>query len=342
MVGEDGRLPLPWLRASLDAVLERQRGHALLLHAAPGIGAFEFALSLAQAWLCEAGQGARPCGRCPGCRLVQSRTHPDLRVLMPEQEALAREWPVSLDEKRKPSRQIRIDDVRDALDWIVTTPARGRAKLLVLFPAEAMNATAASALLKTLEEPPAGARILLSAAEPALLLPTVRSRCQRIALPWPTPAVASRWLEEQGVPGAEVLLAAAGGQPLEAQRMHRQGIGAEAWTRLPRLLAGGASAALAGWSVPAALDALVKLCHDAMVGAVGGTPRYFPAASIPPGVPMERLAQWHQSLQRMLRHAEHPWSEGLAIEALVAEVRDVFAATGRAGAAPPALDTLKS
>lgn len=341
MVGEGGQLPLPWLRAALDEVLARQRGHALLLQGAPGIGSFEFALTLAQAWLCEAAQGPRPCGGCAGCRLVRSHTHADLLVRMPEEEAVAREWPVTLDEKRKPSRQIRIDEVRDAIDWIVTTPARGRAKVLVLFPAESMNPAAASALLKTLEEPPTGARLLLCAADPALLMPTVRSRCQHVALPWPDAAQATAWLDAQGIEGAPVLLAAAGGQPLEALRLHRQGVTAAVWTALPRRLAQGDAQSLAGWRVPAALDVLMKLCHDASLAASGGVPRFFPADSVPATGGLERLSAWYKTLQRVARHAEHPWQEALAVEALVAEGRDALA--GTANSAPSArrpLDTL--
>lgn len=341
MVGEGGQLPLPWLRATLDDVLAQQRGHALLLRGAPGIGSFEFALSLAQAWLCEAAQGSRPCGHCTSCRLVNSRTHADLLVRMPEEEAVAREWPVTLDEKRKPSRQIRIDEIRAALDWIVTTPARERAKVLVLFPAETMNAAAASALLKTLEEPPAGARLLLCAAEPALLMPTVRSRCQCVSLPRPAATQAVAWLDAQGVDRPQVLLAAAGGQPLDALRMHRQGVTAAAWSALPRQVATGDAQPLVGWGIPALLDTLTKLCHDASVAAQGGTPRFFPAETVPGSGNPERLSAWYKTLQRVARHADHPWQEALAVEALVAEGRDAL--MGTANSAPATrrpLDTL--
>jgi DNA polymerase III subunit delta' len=333
VVGEGGQLPLPWLREALDDVLARQRGHALQLHGAPGIGAFEFALSLAQAWLCEATTDPRPCGRCASCRLVQSRTHPDLNVRMPEEEAVAREWPVLLDEKRKPSRQIRIDEVRAALDWIVTTPARGRAKVLVLYPADTMNPTAASALLKTLEEPPSGARLLLCTAEPARLMPTVRSRCQRVVVPAPSHAQSIEWLEAQNVSDAANLLAAAGGRPLEALRMQAQGVTAAVWTALPARLASADASALTGWSVPAALEALIKFCHDSMVAAVGGQPRFFPRECIPTHGQPRRLASWQKTLQRVALNADHPWHEPLAIEALVGELRDAFA-TPVSGAAP--------
>lgn len=337
-----GQPLLPWLRQTLDEVLVQQRGHALLLHGAPGDGSFEFALALAQAWLCEGGQGTRPCGQCASCRLVHSMTHPDLNLRMPQAEAIARGWPVTVEPNRKPSKQIRIGEVREAIDWITTTTARGRAKVLVLFPAETMNDTAASALLKTLEEPSPSARLVLCAAEPARLMPTVRSRCQRVVLPRPTPAQAAAWLQEQGVSEAPALLAAAAARPLDALALHRQGITAAAWAALPRRMAAGDPSAFAGWGVPATLDALMKLCHDAMATAVGGTARFFPAEALPARISLEKLTPWRRALQNMMIHAEHPWNEPLAAEALVAQAREALtigndsSTSGRA-----AMDTLK-
>jgi DNA polymerase-3 subunit delta' len=333
---------LPWQRTTLDEVLAQQRGHALLLHGAPGDGSFEFALTLAQAWLCESGQGVRPCGECASCRLVQSMTHPDLNLRMPQTEAIARGWPVVVDANRKPSKQIRIGEVREAIDWISTTTARGRAKVLVLFPAEAMNEAAASALLKTLEEPSASARLLLCAAEPARLLPTVLSRCQRVALPRPTPAQGAAWLQAHGVADAPALLAATAGRPLDALGLHREGVTAAAWAALPRRVAAGDASAFAGWGVPAMLDALLKLCHDAMTASVGGAARFFPEGALVAGISLEKLIPWRRALQNMMMHADHPWNEPLAAEALVAQAREALTigndsrTAGRA-----AMDTLK-
>ncbi|HEY6135845.1 MAG TPA: DNA polymerase III subunit delta' [Rubrivivax sp.] len=348
VVGEDGALPLPWLRAPLDDALGRQRAHALLVHGAPGIGALEFALVLAQAWLCEAPGDEdipRPCGRCASCRLVQARSHPDLKLRVPEELALSIDWPVSVDEKRKPSRQIRIDEVRDATDWVVTTPARGRAKVLVLHPAEAMNPAAASALLKTLEEPPAGARLVLSAAEPASLMPTIRSRCQQMTLGAPSVGEALAWLAGQGVADGGVLLAGAGGRVLDALALHREGLTAAVWAGLPASVARGQAGALAGWPVPRMLDTLQKLCHDAMVAAVGGVPRFFPAASVPASASLPALDLWRRGLQRVRRNADHPWSEPLLFDALVAEGRAALApaasSSARSRSEETALDTLK-
>ena len=324
-----GRLPLPWLAAPLADALERQRGHALMLHAAPGIGALPFGLTLAQAWLCEAEAAAgaqRPCGHCGSCRLVQSQLHPDLFVLLPEVQRRALGWMLADDkpeDDKKPSRQIRIGEVRAAIDWVTRTSSRGRGKVLFMHPAEAINLQAGNALLKTLEEPPAGTRVLISVSDPAHLLPTVRSRCQRLALPPPSPAEAADWLQAQGVQGADVLLAACGGRPLDALELAQAGVDAAAWAALPRVLLRGQGGALSGWPVPRALDALQKLCHDAMAQASGGAGRYFPHGSVPPAR-LPALLAWQEALLRVARHDEHPWNEGLLLESLVAQARSAF------------------
>lgn len=346
VVGNDGRVPLPWLEAPLRQALAQQRAHALLVQAAEGVGVLEFMHVLAQAWLCEAATEVRPCGQCGGCRLVQLRSHPDLHVLLPQAQRVALGWAGSDEEggdggKSKPSRQIRIGDVRSAIDWIVHTSSRGRAKVLVLHPAEAMNVQAASALLKTLEEPPGPARLLLSTADAARLLPTLRSRCQRILLAPPAADVACAWLAEQGVADAAVLLAAAGGAPLEARSLACAGIDAAGWLALPRALARGQGAAFTGWPIPQVVRTLQKICHDAMVLAAGGVPRYFSAQSIPASAGLGTLLGWARSLARVARHDEHPWNEGLLIEALVCEGRACWQeATSRAAATQHTLDTL--
>ncbi len=331
VVGDDGRmpqpLPLPWLRTPLRQALAQQRSHALLVQAPQGVGALEFMLALAQAWLCEdEGEGHdKPCGHCGSCHLVRSRAHPDLRLLLPEALRVSLGWAEAGEDgdggrgKAKPSRQIRIGEVRGAIDWVVQTSSRGRAKVMLLHPAEAMNLQAASALLKTLEEPPGRARLVLGTRDPALLLPTLRSRCQRIGLVPPPSEMASRWLAERGVADAPLLLAAAGGAPLGAQALAAAGIDAALWASLPRAVSQGRATAFHGWPVPQLLDALQKLCHDAMVRTAGGAPRYFPAAAIPPEADLARLSAWAKTLARVARHDEHPWNDGLLAEALVAE-----------------------
>lgn len=326
VVGPDGQLPLPWLAEPLQAVLTQQRGHALLVQGHEGSGALPFVLTLAQAWLCEnnADNNKAPCGQCGSCKLVQSHLHPDLQVLMPEILRRQHAWALVADKadgedsRRKPSKQIRIDEVRGVIDWVFKTSSRGRGKVVVMHPAEALNLQSANALLKTLEEPPAGTRIVLSTADATWLLPTVRSRCQMVKLPRPSQADALAWLQGQGVEGAEVLLSACSGRPLEAASWFADGVRAEQWAGLPMALSRGLPGPLQGWPLPRVLDALHKVCHDAMAVAAGAEPLYFPRAQVPGSADLSALSAWSHELDRVARHDEHPFFEGLMLDALVA------------------------
>lgn len=361
MIDADGRPTLPWIAGPLRELLGQARGHALLLQCPPGSGAFDLALALAQSWLCEApAAGGVACGRCVACHAVQGRVHADLLVLQPEVLRRATGWPFGDDrpegderaEKKKPSRQIRIDEVRAAIDWVGRTSARGRGKVWLLHPVEALNEHSASALLKTAEEPPAGTRLVLTCTDPQAILPTVRSRCQRVRVPEPGPAEALGWLEEQGVARPAVLLAAASGRPLEALELARAGIDAAAWEALPAAVAQGRAGALAGWPVPRALDALAKLGLDALARHAGSGPRWFPAGAVPAPASLDALRRWLDELAWIARHAEHPWHEGLMGDALAARARLAFVSPRvsadassspsrhRAGAAERGFDTL--
>jgi DNA polymerase-3 subunit delta' len=342
VVGPDGQLPLPWLAPVLRQTLATQRAHALLLHGPQGVGQFELAVTLAQAWLCEAADaGKRPCGVCASCRLVHAHSHPDMMVLLPEalQEPLG--WargeedgaPERAGKGKAPSKEIKVDAVRAAIEFAQITSARGRAKVVVLHPAERINGVSANALLKVLEEPPGNARFVLSCAAPDALLPTIRSRCQSVPMALPPIDVAVAWLAGQGVADAALLLAATGGQPQEALEWTKQGIDAALWLRLPALVAQGMSAPLGGWPLARVVDALQKLCHDAACIAAGAAPRYFPAGSIRAGAQPGALAAWMRELNRVARHAEHPWSAALMLESLVQQGQRALAADANPGSA---------
>ncbi len=325
-----GELSWPWLRAPLKEVLASSRAQALLVQGAPGMGTLEFSLALGQAWLCEAATASprhHACGHCDSCRMVEAKTHPDLHVRLPEEMALGLGWPQRHDDKRKPSRQIRMEDIREALDWIVTTPGRGMAKVLVVHPADVMNPFAASALLKTLEEPPAQARIILSATDPSRLLPTILSRVQRWVLPAPTREVARAWLENQGVSDADHLLAATSQAPLEALRMFHEGLTGPVWNRIPQALEQGSAAPFDRWPVPRVVDALLKVCHDAVVKALAAPSSVPPSATLffpewkSAPASLSALEQWRRNLGRVAVHADHPWQEALLLESLVSEAQ---------------------
>ncbi len=327
---------LPWLAGPLREAWHNQRGHALLIHGPQGVGQFDMVLALGAAWLCEAESKADAafqgvaCGVCPSCRMVQAGSHPDLIVLLPQALREALGWGSDDDAddsagKRKPSQEIRVDDVRRIVGFAQATAARGAAKVVVLFPAERMNAIAANALLKTLEEPPGALRFALAGAAADALLPTVRSRCQRVVLALPDPAVAASWLAGQGVSQAEVLLAAAGGQPEEALAWSRDGFDAKAWLALPAQLASGDGTGLSGRPLPWVLDVMLKLCHDATCCAVQSAPRYFPASALGRSVDLAGLTRWHAQLLRVARHADHPWQLPLSLDMLVQQARVALA-----------------
>ncbi|MGK0440403.1 MAG: DNA polymerase-3 subunit delta', partial [Pseudohongiellaceae bacterium] len=110
--------------------------HALLFAGPPGVGKLRFAKALAYSLLCEKPGYQTACGECKQCRLNQT-SHPDLKLIQPEEGA----------------RQIKIDQVRGVVQFIVQTSHAGGYKIIILSPAEAMNTNAANAVLKSLEEP---------------------------------------------------------------------------------------------------------------------------------------------------------------------------------------------
>jgi DNA polymerase-3 subunit delta' len=321
-----------WLGPRLGQLLqwgerEKRAHHALLLHGAAGVGQFALAVALARAWLCEA-PSPQACGKCRSCHLVAERSHPDLCLLVPQAQraeaGLPEDTPAGEDasaggrKTRKPSRAILIEQVRAALGFSELTAARGRHKVIVVHPAEALNAIAANALLKTLEEPPGEMRFILTSADAQALLPTLRSRCQGVRLELPERGQALAWLSARGVSQAQTVLQASGGQPLRALELARAGLDARAWEQLPQWIARGESAAVADWPLPVLLDALYKLCHDRALARLGEPGRYFrdPGPGVG-AVPLARLTQAGAWLRGQARSAEHPWSAALATEALV-------------------------
>ncbi|MDR6430132.1 DNA polymerase-3 subunit delta' [Variovorax paradoxus] len=331
----------PWLHRPLAELL-RQRGHAWLLQGPSGLGQYELALALAAAWLCEQPnkeEGGTACGHCPSCHAIEVRTHADLCVLMPEVAMQELGWPLDEkaqadidDKKRKPSREIRVEAMRDAVGFAQRTSARGRGKAVLVYPAERMNTITANALLKTLEEPVGDVRFVLASEAAWQLLPTIRSRCLGFTLPWPETAAAEAWLAAQDVPAADAaaLLRAAGGRPSDALRLARSGQSPKAWSLLPKAVSRGDVAALADQSPSQAIGSLQKLCHDLMAVGSGAAPRFFDAADLPPAVPSHlALARWSKSLANAARTAEHPFNAGLMLEALVSEARTTLNSAAR-------------
>ena len=213
---------LPWHDASLRELLSR-RGklpHALLLYGRQGIGKVEFARAIAQSLLCESAGAVVACGTCGACGWFSQGNHPDFRELLPE--ALTDddgddETPLDPEAKvKKKSKEIKVEQIRDIADFMTLSTHRDGFRVLLIHPAETLNANAANSLLKTLEEPPPRTLILLVTDQIGRLLATIRSRCQRVMVPAPDEATALAWLKSQGVVDADQALAQAGGAPLSA------------------------------------------------------------------------------------------------------------------------------
>ena len=319
----------PWIRAQVRALVS-QPGHALLLQGPSGLGQYELGLALAQAWLCDRPTADGACGQCESCHQVAVRAHTDLAVLMPETFMLDLGWPLSekaqadIDEKkRKASREIRVDAMRDLLEFAQRTRGRGRGKAVLVYPAERMNNVTANTLLKTLEEPPGDVRFVLATEAAHQLLPTIRSRCLSHALAWPQAEAATAWLEEEGVPAASaaVLLRAAGGRPQDALRLHAAGLDARRWAQWPKALARGDIGPVADWGPAQLVEGLQKLCHDLLALRSGAQPRFFAASDLPAAGSVASLTAWWRSLADTARTVEHPFNAGLMMESLVAQAR---------------------
>ena len=206
--------------------------HALLIAGAPGLAKAEFARTLAAAHLCVSRdtQGLA-CGVCESCHWLAAGTHPDFAVIEPppDDDDGARGGGAASAARRK---AIGVDQIRALSDLLGITAHREAGKVIIVQPADALNSAASNALLKSLEEPPPGIVFLLVSDRPALLLATVRSRCQSVPIHLRDNAMASRWLKEQGIERPELGLALGGGAPLEAIAIATNPV----WARRPELL----------------------------------------------------------------------------------------------------------
>lgn len=331
--------PAPWIARQLSGLLQ-QRGHAWLLQGPSGLGQYELALGLAQAWLCERPTALGACGHCDSCHLVDGRAHPDFVALMPETVMLDLGWPLPEaaqkeidDKKRKPSKDIRVEALRDAVAFAQRTSARGRGLAVLVYPAERMNHISANALLKTLEEPPGDARFVLACEATQQLLPTIRSRCQSHAMQWPDETEALDWLQAQGAaaggpaPAREQLRVwwqASGGRPSDALAWGAAGLTAKIWAELPAAVARGDWGHLANWPAAQQLDVLQKLCHDLMAQASDAPPRFFAPDNLPPAPRMLLLNAWSKELMAAARSVEHPFNANLMQDAWAVRARQVL------------------
>lgn len=209
--------PLPWQGGAwlhLDGqIVSGRLPHALLFAGPEYTGKGHLALCLARRLLCHEPSGGLPCESCHACDLSASGGHGDMRWVQPEEK----------------SRVIKVDQIRELVDFSQKTASFGQRKVAVLAPADSMNANAANALLKLLEEPAADTYLILVCHRLHGLPATIRSRCQMLRLPAPAVEESRRWLDRlTGSPEESAqLLSLARGLPLLAAQFFRTGEGAE-------------------------------------------------------------------------------------------------------------------
>jgi DNA polymerase-3 subunit delta' len=336
--------------------------HALLLKGRKGLGKLAFANFLAKSRLCENPSiEGEPCENCASCRWFEQGTHPDFRLVEPE--ALSGEasavtgtsddsWSDSganaeaeaetagvagvgagtetggAKSRKKPSKQISVGQIRDLADFINISSHQNGYRIILVHPAETMNAAAANALLKNLEEPPGQTLFILVAHQAQHLLPTIRSRCLQIAMPAPTPLVASGWLKQQGIKNAETCLASAGYAPLAALELndnayleqHNAFVKhiSDATNFNPVFLAD----AMQKSDLPTVVNWMQKWCYDLLSFRTAGKIRYHVDrfSAIQPlalGINLRSLITYLRTLTKTQQLASHPLNPRLFLEEML-------------------------
>lgn len=329
----------PWQTKSWQALqgLRTRLPHALLLKGAQGIGKLDLALSFAQSLLCEKNLAdGMACQQCSFCHWFEQDSHPDYRLIQPDALTAAEDG----EEKpsgKKPSREISVEQIRNLSSFANLSAHCGGYRVVIIYPAEAMNHNAANSLLKTLEEPTDKLLFLLVTHKPQQLLPTILSRCLSITVHTPTRDVGAAWLAQNGVKNPGHALAQTGFAPLQALDWAESGEGAEERSIL-----------LAAICQPARLDALAladdlqrsapvhvihclqQWCYDLASAKLAGAVRYFPEQAetiikLAGNVSPLALMRFQKELQEARRVAFHPLNPRLFLESLLLSYRQLFA-----------------
>ncbi len=308
--------------------------HAILLHGRSGIGKYDFARHFSQSLLCTQRDDAGfACQQCASCNWFKEDSHPDFRLLSPEQEDDAEQEGAPAKKTRKKT-QISVSQIRDLNDFLGLSSHRSEGlRILLIHPAESLNTASANALLKMLEEPAAGVIFILVSHHLQRLMPTILSRCQKIPMPVPTGPQSLEWLEAQGVNNAALQLAYLDGSPIKVfneQSQFEQF--KEAWRLLalgnklePHLLA----PMLIANSVESGIMALQKWLYDIVAVKLIGQIHYHLSyekalQGLAEKVNLNRLFDLQKNLIEMRKLATHPLNHELQMENLLVEYTKAF------------------
>ena len=323
----------PWQESIWNRLTEHAERlpHAMLLHGKAGIGKLDFAMSLSKRLLCIAPIHGRACDTCPKCTWFNEGAHPDFKIISPEDADVTEDAP-----KKKASKktQISVEQIRNLIQTLgLTNHGTDSLRVVLIEPAEALNLASANALLKILEEPPNNTLFILIASQLQRLLPTILSRCQKIAMPVPDHDQAAAWLSEQSVPQPDVKLAYAGGSPLQALKNEED---AAVKTQVFDMLAKGGNidtqqclALLQESGMEQAVNLLQKWVHDLMLCRYSLEQHYHQHYAsalqrLAKSVHLNPMLAFQKSLLSARQTALHPLSMELQLEHLLIQYKKMF------------------
>ena len=207
----------PWQQAIWQILVQSRARqtlpHAFIFSGVQGVGLFEFSQVMSAWLLCQQPQSDGACGVCKSCQLWQAQSHPDYRLVAQ-----------LVDDKGRTSQVIKVDQIRELLDFLNKSAQLNGYRVAVIHHADTLNTNAANSLLKNLEEAGKNTAIILLTEQPLSLLATIRSRCQQFNFVVPDLAQAKVWLGKQlkQAQQADLLLALSAGAPLAALALQDQ------------------------------------------------------------------------------------------------------------------------
>lgn len=328
---------LPWQKGVWnDLTSQKSRlHHALLIIGSEGIGKRHLANAFTAYLLCENSAENQACGVCDACRWYSMGNHPDFRMVELEDTATQEESGVSSSKKKSIPTQIGIDQIRALEDFVNIGSHRHGRRVVLIDRVELMTTAAANALLKILEEPTEGLHFILVSNAWRKLLPTLRSRCQKIQLGLPETSIAIQWLKENNVSSPEFALRLSAGTPRRAKEMDEKG-GRACIEQLIASLTKQTSSPIdiaAFWdsllkdksdfTLSDLVETLQKWLHDLIRNKLGIPPRFMvpyreEIARFAAPCSRERLVKFHRDLLKIKATIGHPLNPQLLLEDMAA------------------------
>jgi DNA polymerase-3 subunit delta' len=326
----------PWQNALWQSLTQSRSKlhHAFLMYGRAGVGKYDFALNFSQSLLCpNKNETGYACQQCASCHWFSDESHPDFRLITPEQNDSADE-DVSSAKKTKKKTQISVAQIRELSDFLsLSSHQSSGLRIVLIHPAEALNLAAANALLKMLEEPAPDVVFILIAHQLQRLLPTVLSRCQKIKMPIPDQTQALGWLNANGVSNAAQQLAYMEGSPIkvfneQADFAHLTQI----WGQLalgqkldPQFVA----PLVIAHSVEMGVIAIQKWIYDILAVKLSQQVRYHlqhanALQALAEKVNLGKLFDFQKKTNELRKLATHPLNHELQMESLLVDYTKLF------------------